>query len=87
MRSVMTNVHVFVEELDDGTYEVVTRRDNKPWLRHGPFEVLDYANMICREMLKRAEALRDRLTPPPITEKQIKSIMVAAEHGADPLLL
>ena len=39
--------------------------------------------MICREMLKRAEALRDRLTPPPINEKQIESIMVAAERGAD----
>ena len=61
MRSVMTDVHIFVEELENGTFEVVTRKDNKPWLRHGPFEDLDYANMICQEMLKRAEALRARL--------------------------
>ena len=54
-------LHIFVEQLDDGAYDVVTRKDDQPWLRHGPFEDLDYANMICREMLQRAEALRNRL--------------------------
>ena len=39
-------VHIFVEQLDDGAYDVVTRKDDQPWLRHGPFEDLDYANMI-----------------------------------------
>jgi hypothetical protein len=54
-------VHIFVEELDDGTFEVVTHKDGKPWMRYGPFADLNYANMTCREMRRRAEALRDRL--------------------------
>lgn len=56
-----TEVSIHVEPVEDG-YEVVTRKDGKPWLRHGPFEDLDFANMICREMLKRSEAKAQNVT-------------------------
>ena len=59
----VVEVRIFVEQLANGKYEVVTRKDGQPWLRHGPYDDLDYANMICAEMLKRAEALRKRLFP------------------------
>jgi hypothetical protein len=55
-------IRIFVEQLDSGAYEVVTSKDGKPWLRHGPYDDLDYASMICREMLQRADALLKRLT-------------------------
>lgn len=54
-------ISVEVEPRSDGAYDVVTRKDGKPWLRHGPYQDLDFANMTCREMLKRAEMVRDRL--------------------------
>ena len=61
----IVEVRIFVEQRADGAYEVVTRKDGKPWLRHGPYDDQDYANMICAEMLKRAEALRERLQREP----------------------
>jgi hypothetical protein len=56
----MIMVRIFVEQIADGRYEVVTHRDDEPWLRHGPYDDVDVANMICREMLQRAEKLRER---------------------------
>jgi hypothetical protein len=54
-------LRIFVEPVDNG-YEVVSQVDGKPWMRHGPYSDLDYANMICKEMVKRARVLADRLT-------------------------
>jgi len=74
-------VDIFVEQLPNGRYEVVTQKDGKPWLRHGPFGDLDVANMICREMIKRAERLRDRLAPPPDNNRNANGPPKSTEQG------
>ena len=55
-----TWVHIFVQPRVDGMYDIVAEQDDKPWLVKGPYADLDFANMICREMLKRAEELSAR---------------------------
>ena len=44
----------------EGGYEIKTTVNGKPWLRHGPFQTLDVANQVCREMLDVARRIRNR---------------------------
>jgi hypothetical protein len=56
----LINVRIAVEPLENGTFVVVTRREEKPWMRHGPYKKLDDANEACRALIKIAEKYRDR---------------------------
>jgi hypothetical protein len=56
----MISVRIAVEPLENGTFVVVTRKDEIPWMRHGPYQKLEDANEACRGLLKIAEKYRDR---------------------------
>jgi hypothetical protein len=53
-------VTIQVEPEGDG-YVVWVRKDGEDWLRHGPYDDLEYANSLCVKLLAHARLLVERL--------------------------